>query len=135
MNKIMLIGRVGRAPEVRITSTDGSKFATLSLATSEKYVKDGEKKETTEWHSLVVNGKLVDIIEKYVTKGKQICVEGKMRYRKYTGKDNIERTAAEVMVTGVELLGSKEDAAHEPQAHTWEPKMHPLDDDDEPSAF
>jgi single-strand DNA-binding protein len=103
MNKIQLIGRVGGVNEY--TSQDGSKFVKLSLATNEYYTQDGERKEATEWHSLIVNGRLVDVIRRYVGKGKQIYVEGKMRYRKYTGRDNIERTVAEVYVNGLELLG------------------------------
>lgn len=132
MNKVILIGRVGNGPE--LYNSDNGKFAKCSLATSERYTKDGEKKEVTEWHNLVINGKLVEIFERYVGKGKQICVEGKLRYRKYAGKDNIERTIAEVMVNAVELLGSKEDTAHEPQPKQWQPNLKPLDDD-EPSAF
>lgn len=122
MNKIQLIGRVGNAPEIR--TTDNGKFATMSLATSERYTKDGEKKEITDWHNLVVNGKLVDIVEQYVTKGKQIYVEGKMRYRKYTGRDRVEKTIAEVMVTGIELLGGGE-APQQP--NEFRPVHRPLE--------
>lgn len=132
MNKIMLIGRVGHTPE--IINTDGGRFAKLSLATSERYTKDGEKKEITDWHSLVVNGKLVDVVEKFVGKGKQIFVEGRMRYRKYTGKDNVEKIAAEVMVTGLELLsgGDPTNAPQSPQPASvgYQPVLTPLDDDE-----
>lgn len=136
MNKIMLIGRVGHTPE--IINTDGGRFAKLSLATSERYTKDGERKEITDWHSLVVNGKLVDVVEKYVGKGKQIFVEGKMRYRKYTGKDNVEKIASEVYVTGLELLGggdtpqTAQDTPQQPQtpADGWQPTLNPLDNDE-----
>lgn len=132
MNKIMLIGRVGHTPE--IINTDGGRFAKLSLATSERYTKDGERKEITDWHSLVVNGKLVDVVEKFVGKGKQIFVEGRMRYRKYTGKDNVEKIAAEVMVTGMELLsgGDPANAPQSPQPASagYQPVLTPLDDDE-----
>lgn len=108
MNKIMLIGRVGHTPD--IINNDGGRFAKVSLATSERYTKDGEKKEITDWHTLIIPDRLVNTVEKYCPKGKQIYVEGRMRYRKFTGKDGAEKTAAEVMVSGIELLGSKEDS-------------------------
>lgn len=128
MNKIQLIGRVGRSVEVR--NTDSTPFATLSLATSEKYIKDGEKKEITDWHNLVVFGKLVAVVEKYATKGKLIYVEGKMRYRKYKGRDNVERTAAEVVVTGIELLSTGEAQVEQVNMPIeWRVNLKPLPED------
>lgn len=103
MNRIELIGRVGYVSEY--STQDGGKFVKVSLATSERYVKDGERVEHTEWHSLIFSGKLADVVSRYVGKGKQLFVEGRMRYRKYADRLNIERTAAEVVVTGMEMLG------------------------------
>lgn len=104
MNKIQLIGRVGHTPET------GDNWAKLSLATTEKYTKDGQKEERTDWHTVKFFGKLVDVVKNYVTKGKQIYVEGKMRYDKYTDKNGVEKWKAEVFATELELLGSKDDA-------------------------
>ena len=106
-NKVQLIGNVGQDPVVR-TTENGSKFATCSLATNETYTKKqtGEKVTETQWHNLVFNNKNADIVEQYVTKGKQIAVEGKLKTRKFTGKDGIVRYATEIMVTEIVLLGS-----------------------------
>ena len=132
MNKAILIGRVGHTPE--IINTDGGKFAKCSLATSERYTKDGEKKEITDWHNLVINGKLVDVVERFVTKGKQIYVEGRIRYRKYTGKDGVEKTTTEIMVSNIELLGggdAPQSAQDAPGAQKeWRVNYQPLDDND-----
>lgn len=104
MNKIQLIGRVGHTPET------GENWAKLSLATTEKYTKDGQKEERTDWHTVKFFGKLVDVVKNYVTKGKQIYVEGRMRYDKYTDKNGVEKWKAEVYADNIELLGSRDDA-------------------------
>lgn len=108
MNKIMLIGRVGHTPET------GENWAKLSLATTEKYTKDGQKEERTDWHTVKFFGKLVDVVKNYVTKGKQIYVEGRMRYDKYTDKNGVEKWKAEVYADNLELLGSRDDATADP---------------------
>ncbi len=108
MNKIMLIGRVGHTPET------GENWAKLSLATTEKYTKDGQKEERTDWHTVKFFGKLVDVVKNYVTKGKQIYVEGRMRYDKYTDKNGVEKWKAEVYADNLELLGSRDDATAGP---------------------
>jgi single-strand DNA-binding protein len=82
MNKVILIGNVGKDPEVT-TFKNGDRIATLSLATSEKYKdKQGQSQEVTEWHRVKFNGKMVDIVEKWVKKGDKIVVEGKIHYSK-----------------------------------------------------
>lgn len=108
MNKIQLIGRVGHTPET------GENWAKLSLATTEKYTKDGQKEERTDWHTVKFFGKLVDVVKNYVTKGKQIYVEGRMRYDKYTDKNGVEKWKAEVYADNLELLGSRDDATADP---------------------
>lgn len=107
INKVTLLGNVGHTPEIR--EHNGSKFATMRLATTERGFtkKDGTQvAERTEWHSLIVNGGLVSVVERYVSKGSKLYVEGKLRTRKYTGKDNTEKQVTEIYVDTLELLGS-----------------------------
>ena len=107
-NKVQLIGHVGQEPT--ITNLDnGKKVVRLSIATKEHY-KDGkgEKQTNTNWHSLVVWGKTADIIEKYVTKGKEIAIEGKLTSRSYEDKDGVKRYVTEVVVSEILLLGNAE---------------------------
>tara|TARA_R110002074_G_scaffold399466_1_gene592753 strand:- start:120 stop:458 length:339 start_codon:yes stop_codon:yes gene_type:complete len=107
-NKVQLIGHVGQEPT--ITNLDnGKKVVRLSIATNEHY-KDGkgEKQTNTNWHSLVAWGKTADIIEKYVTKGKEIAIEGKLTSRSYEDKDGVKRYVTEVVVSEILLLGSAE---------------------------
>ena len=107
-NKVILVGNIGADPEVR--ESNGGKFATMRLATSEKgYVnKQGVSiPERTDWHNLIVNGGLVQVVEGYIHKGSKLLVEGKLRYRKYTANDNTERWTTEISVTNLELLDPK----------------------------
>ncbi|SEG40889.1 single-strand binding protein [Halpernia humi] len=105
-NKVSLIGRTGK--EVEIINFEKGKLAKVSLATSDFYTNAlGEKVEETQWHNLVVNGKLADIMEKYVTKGKEIAVEGKIQYRTYEDKEGIKRYSTEIRVDELVLLGAK----------------------------
>ena len=96
MNVMFLIGNVGRDPEIR-TTTGGSKVATFSIATTERWKdKDGERQERTTWHNCVVWGPLVNVVEDYVHKGSKIAVQGRMEVRKYTNSNDEERTAHEI---------------------------------------
>lgn len=108
LNKVILIGNVGKEPEVR-TTNGGSKVASLSLATSRKWTDGkGEKQEKTEWHRLVVwnRGKsgLADVVERYVGKGSKLCVEGSIEYREYE-KDGERKFITEINVSGLTMLG------------------------------
>lgn len=108
VNKVILLGNVGKDPQIR--DGNGQKFATFSLATTDKsYTKrDGTvMPERTEWHSIVANGNIVQVIERYVKSGTKLYIEGKLRTRKYTARDNTERQVTEVYVDSMELLGSK----------------------------
>lgn len=100
INRAILLGNVGRDPEVR-TLTSGDKVASFSVATSEQW-KDkatGERKETTDWHQVVVfNQALVGIVEQYVTKGSRVSVEGSIKTRKYQTSDGSDRYATEIVV-------------------------------------
>ena len=105
-NKVTLIGRTGK--DVEIVKFENGKLAKVSLATSDYYTNAmGEKVEETQWHNLVCNGKLADLMEKYVEKGKEIAVEGKIVYRNYDDKEGQKRYITEVRVDQLVLLGSK----------------------------
>lgn len=111
VNKVILLGNVGKDPQIR--DGNGQKFATFSLATTDKsYTKrDGTViPERTEWHSIVANGNIVQVIERYVKAGTKLYIEGKLRTRKYTDRDNTERQVTEVYVDSMELLGSKQES-------------------------
>ena len=108
VNKVILLGNVGKDPQIR--DGNGQKFATFSLATTDKsYTKrDGTvMPDRTEWHSIVANGNIVQVIERYVKAGTKLYIEGKLRTRKYTARDNTERQVTEVYVDSMELLGGK----------------------------
>ena len=100
VNKVILVGNLGRDPEIRSTQ-DGTKVANLSLATSESWSdkSTGERKERTEWHRVVVfNERLVDVIEKYVKKGSKLYIEGALQTRKWTDNAGAEKYTTEVVL-------------------------------------
>jgi single-strand DNA-binding protein len=104
-NKVQLIGHVGQEPEIK-TFGEGKKVANLTLATNESYTNaKGEKVEETQWHKVKAWGKVAELIEKYVTKGKEICVEGKLTYSDYLDKEGNKRYITEVVISDILLLG------------------------------
>jgi single-strand DNA-binding protein len=104
-NKVQLIGHVGQEPEIK-TFEGGKKLANLTLATNESYTNaKGEKVEQTEWHRLTAWGKTADLIDSYVTKGKEIAIEGKLTHRSYDDKDGVKRFITEVVISELLLLG------------------------------
>lgn len=106
-NKITLIGRTGKEVEV-ITFESNQTKALVSLATSDHYTNaKGEKVEETQWHTLVAFGKVGDILSKYVKKGQEIAIEGKLTYRSYEDKEGVKKYVTEVRVEELLLLGSK----------------------------
>ncbi len=106
-NKVQLIGNLGNAPEVKTTES-GKKLARFSVATNESYRNaKGEKVTETTWHNLVAWGKVADIAEKYLTKGKEIAIEGKLINRSYTDKDGNKKYITEVQVNELLMLGDK----------------------------
>lgn len=110
MNKVILLGRVGKDPEVR-KFDNGGQVVSFSLATTARWRnKEGEKQERTEWHNVVVNGKLSEIAEKYIAKGSQVLIEGEIRYREYE-KEGVKKYFTEIFCSSLELLGSKESGA------------------------
>jgi single-strand DNA-binding protein len=106
-NKVQLIGNLGSKPEVKKLES-GKKLATLNLATNESYRNaNGEKVTETQWHRLVAWGKVADIAEKYLDKGKEIAIEGKLVNRSYTDKDGNKKYISEVQVSELLMLGAK----------------------------
>jgi single-strand DNA-binding protein len=104
-NKVQLIGHVGQEPEIK-TFDGGKKVANITLATNDYYINaKGEKIEDTQWHRVKAWGKVADIIEKYVTKGKEICVEGKLTYNCFEDKNGEKRYVTEVVVNDILLMG------------------------------
>lgn len=105
VNKVILIGNVGQDPDIRSTRS-GTRVANVRLATNERRKdQDGNWGEHTEWHTIVFWGRLVDIVEQYVQKGRQIYVEGNLRTRSWEGQDGQKRYATEVHVREMKLLG------------------------------
>lgn len=110
VNKIFLIGNVGKDPDVRHLE-GGTAVASFSLATSETYKsKSGEKVTNTEWHNIVAWRGLADVTEKYVKKGGQVYIEGKIRSRSYNDKEGNKRYITEIYADTLRLLGKKSDS-------------------------
>lgn len=129
INKVILVGNVGLDPEVRTTES-GVKVARLRLATSERYTdrQSGEKKELTEWHTITLWRGLADIVDRYVHKGSQLYIEGRLRTREWVDKDNVKRYTTEILADNMQLLGSRSDsqvAATATAAPTSAPAMQP----------
>ena len=104
-NKVQLIGNAGNNPEIK-TFAEGKKLARLVIATNESFYNDkGEKVVDTQWHTVTAWGKTAEIIEKYVTKGKELAVEGKLTHRSYDDKNGEKRYITEVVVSDVLLFG------------------------------
>ena len=112
-NKVQLIGNVGNVPEITNLES-GKKVAKFSIATNESY-KDskGEKVTDTQWHTIVAWGKIAEIVEKYVGKGKEVALEGKLTSRSYETKEGEKRYVTEVVIDEILLLGIKGDNATE----------------------
>ncbi|MCK7591314.1 single-stranded DNA-binding protein [Subsaxibacter sp. CAU 1640] len=108
-NKVQLIGNVGNEPEITNLES-GKKVAKFSIATNEFYKNlKGEKEQDTQWHNVVAWGKTAEIIEKYVDKGKEVALEGKLTSRSYETKEGEKRYVTEVVVNEILLLGVKGD--------------------------
>ena len=107
LNKIMLIGNLGRDPELQVTS-DGTPFTRFSLAVSRNYTtKSGERREETEWFNIVAWRQLAETCERYLHKGSKVYIEGRVTQRKYTDKNGLERTSVDVTITDMEMLTPK----------------------------
>jgi single-strand DNA-binding protein len=108
VNKVILVGNLGADPETR-KMPNGNTATNIRIATSESW-KDkvtGEQKERTEWHSVAFFGRLAEVVAEYSRKGSQVYVEGRLRTRKWTDKNSVDRYSTEVLADNVQLLGSK----------------------------
>lgn len=109
-NKVQLIGNLGNAPDVRTTES-GKKLARFSVATNESYTNaQGQKIKETQWHNLVAWGKLAEIVEKYLGKGSEVVIEGKLVNRNYTDKEGNKKYITEIEVNELLMLGGKNKA-------------------------
>lgn len=128
VNKVILVGNLGRDPEVRY-SQDGNKIVNMSIATSESWTdrSSGERRERTEWHRVVIfNDRLGEIAEKYLNKGSKIYLEGQLQTRKWTGDDGQERYTTEVVIQRfrgeLTMLDSRSSGAQDPSSPGQEPE-------------
>ena len=107
VNKVLLLGRIGQEPELKTTPT-GQSVCNFSLATSERWSKDGQKQERTTWHSIVVWGKNAENCAKFLSKGSEVFVEGKIQVRDYE-KDGVKRYVTEIVADGVNFISGNSD--------------------------
>lgn len=113
LNKVILIGRLGRDPECRYLP-NGDAVCNFSIATDESWKdKNGQRQTRTEWHAITMYRKLAEIAAKYLQKGSLVYLEGRIQSRKYTGKDGIERTAFEIIASEMKMLGGKAEGSSE----------------------
>ncbi len=135
LNKVMLIGNLGRDPEVRYTAS-GTAVASFSIATSERIKgKSGEWEEKTEWHNITLWGKLAEIAKEYLTKGKTVYIEGRLQTRKWQDRDGRDRYTTEIVGDRMQMLGSKGDGGRGRQDDSFagspgyeDPTYNPDDD-------
>jgi single-strand DNA-binding protein len=142
VNRVILVGNLGKDPEIR-SFANGGRVASFSIATSESWKKDGEKKERTEWHRIsVLNDKLVDIVAKYIKKGAKVYIEGQLETRKWTDKDGAEKYTTEVVlrpfkgeITMLDSKGGKVEHDEAPEAESTEWVNKPDDKMDQEIPF
>jgi len=137
INKAILVGRLGKDPEVRYTP-DGMMVTNFTLATDEQRKdKNGERVKTTEWHRIVTFGKLAEICGKYLVKGKLVFVEGRIRTQSWEDKEGVKRYTTEIIASDMRMLDSAKgprsgDASSEEPPHTQSGVDGPLPEDDVP---
>jgi len=135
VNKVILVGNLGRDPEIRSLES-GVKVARFSLATTESYNdrNTGQRVDQTEWHNIVLWRGLAEIAEKYLRKGNQVYIEGKLQTRSYQDKDGITKYSTEIVGQNMTMLGgrtSTSEATYEPSSQTSSPPAEPIDLPDE----
>jgi len=106
VNKAILIGNLGRDPELRYTQS-GTAVANFSIATTERTKRDGEWQDQTEWHNIVVFGKTAENCSNYLNKGSSVFIEGRIQTRKWNDRDGNERSTTEIVANNVQFLGGK----------------------------
>ncbi len=140
VNKVILIGRVGRDPEVRYIPS-GAPVATFSVATDDSFKsKNGEQQQHTEWHKVVAWNKLAEICGEYLTKGKLVYIEGSIRSRQWEDQSGNKRTSYEIIARNMQMLGSRSDSeraaagASRPAASPAQSSEEHFDSGPEPAA-
>lgn len=129
LNKVLLIGNLGKDPEVRYTAS-GTAVASFSLATSEKFKnKDGEWEERTEWHNITHWGRLAEIAGEYLAKGKTVYIEGRLQTRKWQDKDGKDHYTTEIVGEKMQMLSRKDGSNHEEAGQFHEGPGFPEGDD------
>lgn len=129
VNKVILVGNVGKDPELRYTPS-GVAVATFSVATSETYKdKQGEKKEKTEWHNIVAWNKLAEICDKYLKKGRQVYIEGKIQTRSYDDRDGNKKYITEIIAVQLQMLGKPDGDRSESRGSAGQATGQPAYDD------
>ena len=116
VNKVILVGNLGRDPEMR-TFPSGDQVANVTIATTDRWrdKNTGENKEATEWHRVVFNGRLAEIVGQYLRKGSQVYVEGSLRTRKWTDQQGIERYSTEIRADSMQMLGGRQEGGEQRQ--------------------
>lgn len=135
VNKVMLIGNLGRDPEIRYT-TGGQAVANFTLATTEKYTnKAGEKQEDTEWHRIVAWGRLAEICGEYLSKGRMVYIEGSIKTRSWEDKEGNTKYTTEIVARNMQMLGGQGGQGGRPEAATAKSEKVPADFDIEDDSF
>lgn len=121
VNKVILVGNLGKDPEVRYTPS-GTAVASFSMATTERYKdRDGNQQEKTEWHNIIAWRQLAEICGKFLHKGKQVYIEGKLTTRSYDDRDGNKRYVTEIVADQMQMLGSKDDGQRTTQPAQQQP--------------
>ena len=128
VNKVILVGRLGKDPEVRYTQS-GTAVTNFNMATNRTYKKDDEKVEETEWHRVVAFGRQAEICGEYLQKGRQIYVEGRLQTRDWEDKEGNRRWTTEVILENMQMLGNRSDTGTGPQPRTGEDPFNKTQDD------
>ena len=134
VNKAILLGRLGKDPELRYTPS-GKAVTSFPLATTERWTgQDGQKNETTTWHNIVVWGRQAEVIKEYLSKGREVYLEGRISNRSYDDKDGNKRYVSEVVVQNFSFVGSRAEAGGDAAAPDAGPSQVPPAGDAEPPA-
>jgi len=134
LNKVILIGRLGGKPDLRVLPQTERQVARFTLATNERFFNTNTRESTdrTEWHRIVVWGKLADFCDKYLAQGRQILLEGKLRTRTWQDREGNKRTTTEVEATSIVLLGRREDVQAQAEAPETETRAVSQPEEDFP---
>jgi single-strand DNA-binding protein len=136
LNKVMIIGNLGRDPEMRYTPS-GRPVTTFTVATSRSWnTADGERHNDTEWFNVVTWGNLAEICKQYLSKGQQVYIEGRLQTRHWEDKEGVKHTAAEIVATEMMMLGERREANHaqtgEEPVSSEDPEVQPENEDEFP---